>query len=326
MDAETPYQSWHDVRRHPRHFGAILRHQSRKKRNTVLVAQLHDGMWASSNLHLGTTTGVQKLGLSMAKHIKNLYEVGVSSNSMTFSSVFETEKEGGIVDGTVSVSWQVTDPVALIRQPKFDHFDAIRNAVEDKLRPIVLRTALEEVEQLAEVADRTLAPMVALREGPISWGKGDTLFHLNGMGALHRHALETIRRARIVDREQRAMDQERISFYGEVIDSGKVSLLAMMLSQDKEKVQQVLNYIHTHDIPIGRTLPGIDDPFRNAVSRLMSEADDFDLHEMRMDWLNTVTSRGRESELARLRESLEETFTHEGRNGSGPRTNGSTAY
>ncbi|MGV9296896.1 hypothetical protein [Amycolatopsis sp. NPDC003676] len=324
MENESPYQSWHGVRRLPRPFTAILRHQSRKQHDRVLVARCDDGMWASTNLHLGATTGVHKLGLSMAKHVKDLYEVDISPTSMTFTSVFETANEGGIVEATISVIWQVTDPVALIYRPKFDHLDAIRSSVEDRLRPVVHRTALDEVENLTDVADRLLAPMIPVSEGPISWGKADTLFRLNGAGSLHRHALETIRRARIVDREQREMDRERISFFSEVIDSGKVSLLAMMLSQDKVEVKAVLDYIHTYDIPIGRNLLDSDDPFRNAVGRLMSEADDFDRQEMRLALLESVSSRGRDSELAKLRATLDETLAGERRNGSRPRSNGSS--
>jgi hypothetical protein len=105
------------------------------------------------------------------------------------------------------------------------------------------------------------------------------------------------------------MDRERINFYTEVIDSGQVSLLAMLLSNDKQKVREVLDYIHLHDIPIGRILVDPQDPFRNAVGRLMSEADDFDLHEMRVAWLNNLTVRSRESELDRLRESLDQTLS-----------------
>ena len=104
------------------------------------------------------------------------------------------------------------------------------------------------------------------------------------------------------------MDRERINFYADVIDSGKVSLLAMMLSNDTAAVRDVLNQIHTYDIPVGRSVLDADDPFRNAVGRMMSEADDFDLHEMRLAWLAGLTDRGRESELSRLRDSLDKTL------------------
>lgn len=313
MSEESAYESWSSVRRRTRLFRTVLRHQLRKRPTTVLVAECDDGRWACSNLHVGSTTGVMKLtlGMATAKTVKRLYEVDVSRTVMRFTSVFETEKEGAIVDGDITVVWYVSDPVGLIKRPKFDHLDAIRNAVEDRLRPMIRKAALDEIEGMADKADTVLTPMIPLREGPISWGDASTLFRLTGAGALHRHSLEEIRRARIVDREQRAMDRERINFYTEVIDSGQVSLLAMLLSNDKEKVQEVLNYIHRHDIPIGRILVDPKDPFRNAVGRLMSEADEFDLHEMRVAWLNSLTSPSRESELTRLRKSLDETLAQE---------------
>jgi len=311
MSDESAYESWGSVRRHTRLFRTVLGHQLKRRPSTVLVAECDDGMWATSNLHVGSTTGVIKLtlGMATAKTIKRLYEVDVTHTTMRFTSVFETEKEGAIVDGDVTVAWQVSDPVGLIKQPKFDHLDAIRNAAEDRLRPLVRKAALDEIEGMAAKADEALRPMIPLREGPISWGDASTLFRLTGEGALHRHSLEEIRRARIVDREQREMDRERINFYTEVIDSGQVSLLAMLLSNDKQKVREVLDYIHLHDIPIGRILVDPQDPFRNAVGRLMSEADDFDLHEMRVAWLNNLTVRSRESELDRLRESLDQTLS-----------------
>ncbi|WP_125679164.1 hypothetical protein [Amycolatopsis sp. WAC 04182] len=317
MPADSAYESWSSVRRHTRLFRTVFRHQLKRRPTTVLVAECDDGMWACSNLHVGSTTGVIKLtlGMARAKTIKRLYEVDISRTTMRFTSVFETEKEGAIVDGDITVAWHVSDPVGLIKQPKFDHLDAIRNAAEDRLRPMVRKAGLDEIEGIADKADTALAHMIPLREGPISWGDASTLFRLTGEGALHRHSLEEIRRARIVDREQRAMDRERINFYTEVIDSGQVSLLAMLLSNDKEKVQEVLNYIHRHDIPIGRILVDPKDPFRNAVGRLMSEADDFDLHEMRVAWLNSITSPDRGSSLNLLRESLEETLA-ESPNGS----------
>ncbi|WP_410667271.1 hypothetical protein [Amycolatopsis sp. cmx-4-68] len=76
---------------------------------------------------------------------------------------------------------------------------------------------------------------------------------------------------------------------------------AMMLSDDATSVRDVLSQIHLYDIPIGRSVLDADDPFRNAVGRMMSEADDFDLHEMRLAWLSGAISRSRESELNRLR-------------------------
>ncbi|MEC3977968.1 hypothetical protein [Amycolatopsis sp. H20-H5] len=308
MSEELTQDSWRQIRRHRRRYNAILRHQLRRRRTTVLVAECHDGLWATSNLHLGSTTGVLKLTLGMAGSIKQLYEVDDSPTSLTFSSVFETENEGAIVDGDISVVWHVTDPVALIKQPKFDHLNAIRTAVEDVLRSIVYKTALEDIEILAERVDSELKMMRQLREGPIAWGAADTLFRLTGIGALHRHSLESIRRARIVDREQRSMDRERISFYADVIDSGKISLLAMMLSNDKTKIDEVLRYIQMHDIPIGRSILDKNDPFRNAVGRIMSEADEFDLHEMRLAWLENVTTRSSQSALSQLQESLNETL------------------
>ena len=306
MTDDVTLGSWRSVRRCPNPIRSILRHQVSRRRPTVLVAECDDYRWATSNLQLGATTNMQKLGLGLAKSIKRLYEVDVSRNSTSFTSVFETDQEGAIVEGTITIRWWVNDPVALIQRPKFDHLEAIRAAVEDLLRPIVRKSALDDVEKLAEKIDEGLRRTRVLREVPISWGEGDTLFRLTGEGTLHRHSLEQIRRQRLVDREQRGLDQERIGFYTDVIDSGKVSLLAMMLCNDPNSVRDVLSQIHTYDIPIGRTL--LDDPFRNAVGRMMSEADDFDLHEMRLAWLSGLNNRSTESELNRLQDSLDETL------------------
>jgi hypothetical protein len=308
MHEETETAMWRGVRRCPRPARSILRHQLRKKRTTVLIAECDDGRWASSDLRLGATTQVQRLGFGLAKNIRRLYEVDVSDSTSTFRSVFETDKEGAIVEGAITVRWRITDPVALIKQPKADHVDAIRAEMEDILRPLVRKTTLDEVEKLAAKVDEKLKAMRTLPGGTISWGEVDSLFRLTGEGALHQYSLEEIRRARIVDRERRDMDRERINFYAEVIDSGKVSLLAMMLSNDTAAVRDVLSQIHTYDIPIGRSMLDANDPFRNAVGRMMSEADDFDLHEMRLAWLSGLTSRSRESELNRLRDSLDETL------------------
>ncbi|MFT7867811.1 MULTISPECIES: hypothetical protein [Amycolatopsis] len=256
----------------------------------------------------------------MARSILRLYEVDVSDSSSTFHTVFETDKEGAIVEGTITVRWRITDPVALIKQPKADHVEVIRADMEDILRPLVRKTTLDEVEKLAIKVDEKLKAMRSLSGGTISWGRVDSQFRLTGEGALHRYSLEEIRRARIVDRERRDMDRERINFYAEVIDSGKVSLLAMMLSHDTSAVQDVLSQIHTYDIPVGRSVLDANDPFRNAVGRMMSEADDFDLHEMRLAWLSSLTDRGRESELNRLRDSLDKTLVTD----TDPRNNGRT--
>ncbi|MEV6640961.1 hypothetical protein [Amycolatopsis sp. NPDC051371] len=308
MSEDTESVAWRGVRRCARPTRSILRHQLRKRGTTVLIAECDDGHWASSHLQLGATTQVQKLGVGLAKSILRLYEVDVSSSTSTFRSVFETEQEGAIVEGIVTVRWRITDPVALIKQPKVDHVDAIRVDMEDILRPLVRKTTLDEVEKLAVKVDELLEAMRPLTGGTVSWGEVDSLFRLTGEGALHRYSLEEIRRARIVDRERRDMDRERIKFYADVIDSGKVSLLAMMLSNDTSSVRDVLSQIHLYDIPIGRSVLDADDPFRNAVGRMMSEADDFDLHEMRLAWLSSLTGRSRESELNRLRDSLGETL------------------
>jgi hypothetical protein len=308
MSNENENVSWRGVRRCTRPARSILRHQMRRQRTTVLIAECDDGHWASSDIRLGSTTQVQKLGVGLAKSIQRLYEVDVSYSTSTFRSVFETEKEGAIVEGIINVRWRVSDPVALIKQPKIDHVDAIRAEMEDVLRPLVRKTVLDDVEKLPVKVDEKLKAMRPLRGGPISWGEADSIFRLTGEGSLHRYSLEEIKRARIVDRERRDMDRERINFYADVIDSGKVSLLAMMLSNDSTAVEDVLRQIHAHDIPIGRALLDANDPFRNAVGRMMSEADDFDLHEMRLAWLSGLTSRSRESELNRLRDSLDETL------------------
>jgi hypothetical protein len=312
MDEVTDNVSWRGVRRCSRPTRSILRHQLRRRRTTVLIAECDDGHWATSDLHLGATTQVQKLGVSLAKSIRRLYEVDVSGSTSTFRSVFETDKEGAIVEGFITVRWRISDPIALIKQPKADHVDSIRVAMEDILRPLVRKTALDEVEKLAVKVDETLKHMRPLPAGTISWGEVDSVFRLTGEGALYRYSLEEIRRARIIDREQRDMDRERINFYADVIDSGKVSLLAMMLSHDSTTVKDVLNQIHSYDIPIGRSQLDANDPFRNAVGRMMSEADDFDLHEMRLAWLSGLTSRSRENELNRLRDSLDETLGTDG--------------
>ncbi|GHG05358.1 hypothetical protein GCM10017567_21890 [Amycolatopsis bullii] len=320
MHEEAQTAMWRGVRRCTRPRRSILRHQLRKRRSTVLIAECDDGRWASSDLHLGATTQVQKLGFGLARSILRLYEVDVSDSSSTFHTVFETDKEGAIVEGTITVRWRITDPVALIKQPKADHVEVIRADMEDILRPLVRKTTLDEVEKLAIKVDEKLKAMRSLSGGTISWGRVDSQFRLTGEGALHRYSLEEIRRARIVDRERRDMDRERINFYAEVIDSGKVSLLAMMLSHDTSAVQDVLSQIHTYDIPVGRSVLDANDPFRNAVGRMMSEADDFDLHEMRLAWLSSLTDRGRESELNRLRDSLDKTLVTD----TDPRNNGRT--
>ncbi|MBE1499498.1 hypothetical protein H4696_006598 [Amycolatopsis lexingtonensis] len=308
MSEEIENVLWRGVRRCPRPARSILRHQLRKRRTTVLIAECDDGHWATTDIRLGATTQVQKLGLGLAKSVRRLYEVDVSDSTSTFRTVFETDQEGAIVEGVTTVRWRVTDPVALIKQPKADHVDAIRIEMEDILRPLVRRTTLDEVENLADRVNEKLKAMRPLPAGTISWGEVDARFRLTGEGALHRYSLEEIKRARIVDRERRDMDRERINFYADVIDSGKVSLLAMMLSNDRDAVRDVLQQIHTFDIPVGRSVLDANDPFRNAVGRMMSEADDFDLHEMRLAWLSGLTSRSRESELNRLRDSLDETL------------------
>ena len=303
MTDDVTLGSWRGVHRCPRPFRSVLRHQVGRRRRTVLVAECDDDRWACSDLHLGTTPQVQKLGLGMTGSIKRLYEVDVSHNSTTFTSVFETDNEGAIIEGRIIVRWWISDPVALIQRPKFDHLDAIRATVEDCLRSIVRRTALDAVDKLAEKVDVVLRP--PRREGPISWSDGDSQFRLTGEGTLHQYSLEQIRRKRLVDREQRGLDQERISFYTDVIDSGKVSLLAMMLSHDSKSVREVLDLIRAHDIPLGRAL--LDDPFRDAVGRMMSDADDFDRQEMRLALLSTLDDRGKGSEIGRLRDALDET-------------------
>ncbi|HEV7978080.1 SPFH domain-containing protein [Amycolatopsis sp.] len=285
---------------------AILRHMARRTNDIALVAERHDGLWASTRIELGSTRQVQRLTLStaLARGIKRLYEVDVSARRLRFSSFFETDAEGAVVEGEIFALWRVSDPVALLTRARFDHLTAIREAAEDILRPIISRVTVETVETLDEKGDIALAPWRPLSEGAISWGEGEALFRLTGLGALHRHSLESIRRARIVDREQRSMDEERINFYADVIQSGHVNLLAMMLSNNKADVEKVLNYVRTNEIPIGRAALSSEDPLRHAVNQMMNEADDFARQDMRQSLLNSWQTHFSDNRMDQLRDAL----------------------
>jgi hypothetical protein len=279
---------------------------ARRSDDIVLVAERHDSMWASTRIDLGSTRQVQRLtlGIALSRGIKRLYEVDVSSRRLRFSSFFETDAEGAVVEGEIFARWRVSDPVALLTRVRFDHLTAIRQAAEDILRPIVRRITVETVETLDDKGDIALAPWRPLSQGAISWGEGEALFRLTGLGALHLHSLEAIRRARIVDREQRSMDEERINFYADVIQSGHVNLLAMMLSNNKADVEKVLNYVQQNEIPIGRAALSSEDPLRHAVNQMMNEADDFARQDMRQSLLSSWQTHFDGDRMDQLRDAL----------------------
>ncbi|AXB45935.1 hypothetical protein [Amycolatopsis albispora] len=285
---------------------AIASRRRRRATDQVLVAELHDGRWASTNIQLGSTTQVTALTLGMAlnRQVKRLYEVDTSPQTLVFTSLFETETEGKVLEGDIVVTWRISDPVAAVTTPKFDHLGDIRSAAEDLLRAIALNADVESVSDLSNKADQALAPMKRLPNGVISWGDAATQFRLTGMGTLHRHSVESIRRARIVDREQRELDRERINFYSDVIKSGRISLLALMLSNEKEQVQKVLDYIQLHEIPLGSSVLDGQDPVRHAIGQIMSTADDFELQQMRSSLLRTWQSQHQDDALGILRDAL----------------------
>ncbi|MFI6026262.1 hypothetical protein [Amycolatopsis magusensis] len=286
---------------------AIVAHQRRRKNaHRELVAELTDGRWASTNIRLGATTQVTTLTLGMAlnRQIKRLYDVETEPQNLTFTSLFETETEGRVIQGDIAVVWRISDPVAAVRIPKFDHLGDIRTAAEDLLRAIVLTADAESVSTISDRADQALAPMRQLPQGAISWGEAATQFRLTGMGTLHQHSVESIRRARIVDRERRGLDQERINFYTDIINSGRISLLALMLSNEKEQVQRVLDYIHLHEIPVGNSAMDGQDPMRHAIGQIMNTADDFDLLQMRNSLIQVWQTQRQDDALGILRDAL----------------------
>ncbi|WP_197319449.1 hypothetical protein [Saccharomonospora sp. NB11] len=289
---------WNVIQEHSHPRRALLRYKLRKNCYSALVARMKGGEWASSHLQLGSTVNISPLTAGLAftsQKIEKLYEVDLRKQTVAFNSVLETENEGAVVEADVAVHWQVRDPVRLILSPEIDILSCIQDSVEEVLRPIVLKIDIDRLESVFEQSE-ALQPMRMLDDLPISWGEGTALLRLTSEGRIHRHTLESIRRARAIEKEQRMLDRERIDFYTSVINSGQVSLLALMLSNDKTAAPDVLQYIEQHELQTNGPAPS-DDPLQAALNHIISGADEFELHEMRRDLLAGLQRRNPEDEF-----------------------------